>query len=56
MKDTKKKKKKKFTLAQLREIEIAKNEETARHQQAIYDVEYLKETRKPVAVTRSVEN
>ena len=40
MKQTKKKKKK-FTLAQLREIEIAKNEEIARQQQAVYDAEYL---------------
>ena len=51
MKETKKKKKK-FTLAQLREIEIAKNEEIARQQQAVYDAEYLEETRKSVAVTR----
>lgn len=52
MKVTKKKKKKKITLAQLREFEVAKNEEIARQQQAIYDVEYLRESRKPVAETR----
>jgi hypothetical protein len=47
-----KKKKKKFTLAQLREIEIAKNEKSARKQQTVYDAEYLEEIKKPVAVTR----
>ena len=47
-----KKKKKKFTLAQLREIEIAKNEEVARKQQAEYDAEYLEDIKKSVAVTK----
>ena len=47
-----KKEKMKFTLAQLREIEISKNEEIARQQQAVYDAEYLEEIRKPVSVTR----
>lgn len=51
LKETKKKKKK-FTLAQLREIEIANNEEVARKQQAEYDAEYLEEIKMSVAVTR----
>ena len=42
LKETKKKKKK-FTLAQLREIEIAKNEEISRQKLAVYDAEYLEE-------------
>jgi UDP-2,3-diacylglucosamine pyrophosphatase LpxH len=43
-----KKKKKKFTLAQLREIKIAEDAELARKQQAEYDAEYLKEASKPI--------
>ena len=51
LKETKKKKKK-ITLAQLREIEIAKNEEAARRQQDEYDAEYLEEVKKSAAVTK----
>ena len=47
-----KKKKKKFTLAQLRAIEEAKNEKAARKCQADLDAEYERESRKPVVQTR----
>ena len=47
-----KKKKKKFTLAQLRAFEVAKNEEAARKYQADLDAEYERESRKPVVQTR----
>jgi hypothetical protein len=46
------KKKKKFTLAQLRAFEVAKNEEAARKYQADLDADYLRESRKPVVETR----
>ena len=47
-----KKKKKKFTLAQLRAFEIAKNEEAARKYQDDLDAEYERELQKPVVQTR----
>jgi sugar-specific transcriptional regulator TrmB len=47
-----KKKKKKYTLAQLRAFKIAKNEEAARKYQADLDDEFLKESRKPVVEIR----
>ncbi|MCO6516828.1 MAG: hypothetical protein J6586_10130 [Snodgrassella sp.] len=47
-KDTKKKKKKKFSIAQIRELEIAEDLELAKKQQAEYDVEYLEEVSRPI--------
>ena len=47
-----KKKKKKFSLAQLRDFEIAKNEEAARKYQADLDAENERELQKPVVQTR----
>ena len=56
MQESKKKKKKKFTLAQLRAFEIARNEEVARKHQANLDAEYLRESRKPLIETRRPMN